>query len=138
MYIPSVKIKKSPIDGKGVFALKKIAKGAIVWKFNPLHDLQFTQDEFGSLPENKQREILHSAYLSPWTGLWVCPPNGDPACYTNHSNTNNLSVRYDPGVSPEPYFIANQTIKAGDELTNNYNEFDQITRETKPFFTQLR
>lgn len=132
MYIFKIEAKNSSIDGKGVFALENIPQGAIVWKYEPSHDLSFTNEEYEEMDDEQRKELNHSAYLSPWTGLWVCPPPDDPACYTNHSNTNNLTVKFDTEVSSEPFFVANRNIAVGEEITNNYREFDEITQKTKP------
>lgn len=129
MYMVKLKVKKSKIHGKGTFALENIPKGTIVWLYEPSHDLSITQDEFEKLDDDEKRRFRHSAYLSPWTGLWICPPPGDEE-YTNHSLKNNTTVYYDKKVSPEPYFVANRDIARGEEITNNYYEFDAITRKS--------
>lgn len=136
MYKIAISTGDSEIEGKGVFAAQNISKGTIVWIFTEEHDLLFTQPEFEQLSA-EDKELLHKiAYLSPWTGLWVSPPKDDPARYTNHSTENNLTVVYDANISPEPYFIANRDIAEGEEITNNYHEFDAITRQTKPDWAQ--
>lgn len=132
MYKVLVNVKTSNIDGKGVFAQQDIEKDTIVWQYNAGHDHAITQAEFDA-KDMVEKEYLHRvAYLSPWSNLWVYPPKGDPAEYTNHSPDNNLTVRFDEDVSSEPYFIANRDISLGDELTNNYHEFDKITQTAKP------
>jgi len=135
MYLPRVKIKESQIDGKGVFALENIPKGTIVWKYKPGYDLTYTSDEYEKMNAEEKAILVRSAYLSPWTDLWICPPPDDPAHYTNHSNSNNISVKYDESVSSEPYFIANRNILTNEEITNNYYDFDRITQETRPDWT---
>ena len=132
MYKTLVKVAPSAIDGEGVFAQQDIKHGSIVWQFDEKHDHRITQACHEELPEEEKKRLERVAYLSPWSGLWVYPPTGDPAEYTNHSNNNNLTTRFDSQVSPEPYFIANRDIKSGEELTNNYREFDEITRISKP------
>ena len=132
MYVVKVRIAKSKIDGKGVFAIEKIPKGKIVWLYDPLQDLSVTQEEFTKLDKVEKARFYHSAYLSPWSGLWICPPPDEAANYTNHSLQNNTTVKYDASISSEPYFIANHNIKIGEEITNNYYEFDEITKQTKP------
>jgi len=132
MYIISTKITKSNIEGLGVFAQEQIAKGKIVWQFKQNHDIKLTPEDYSALPAGKRLMLDKTAYLSPWTGYWVFPPDNDPAQYTNHSNQNNLSVVYDKDISTEPYFIANRDIRVGEELTNNYHDFDKITQDTKP------
>lgn len=132
MYKVSVAVDDSPIDGKGVFTRKDIAKDTVVWQFNDKHDIVFTPAEYEAVPPEYKARLKNTGYLSPWSNNWVFPPKDDPAQYTNHSAHNNLSARFDAEVSPEPYFVANRDIVAGEELTNNYHEFDQITRTTKP------
>lgn len=136
MYIVPVTVKTSDIDGKGVFSDAPISKDAKVWLFKPGHDFTMSKQEYDRLSTNKKITLDKTGYFSPWTNLWVFPPEGDPAQYTNHSPKNNLSVVYDEKVSPEPYFVANRDIKANEELTNNYLEFDEITRETKPVWVK--
>ena len=132
MYIVPVKIAESEIDGSGVFAERNIAVNTVAWVYKDGHDIKMTPAEFDALPRSRKSSLRNTGYLSPWSGLWIFPPENDPAQFTNHSPDNNLSAVYDSGVSPEPYFVANKNIKAGTELTNNYLEFDNITRQTKP------
>lgn len=136
MYIVPVKVSGSKIDGNGVFAEANIAKGTTVWIYKDGHDIKLTPEEYNTLPLARKTSMEKTGYLSPWSGLWVFPPDNDPAQFTNHSPENNLSVVYNVEVSNEPYFIANKDIKAGDELTNNYHEFDKITQRTKPAWTK--
>jgi len=46
MYIVPVEIQASNIEGKGVFALRLIPKGTIVWQFTEGHDKKITRDKF--------------------------------------------------------------------------------------------
>ena len=132
MYVKRVAVKKSNIDGRGVFAAEDIANGEIVWIFEPLYDKSLSLADYDLLGQSERDEVHHSGYLSPVTNTWIVPPANDPACYTNHSDRNNMTARYDIDVSPEPIFIANRTISKGEELTNNYYEFDQVLKDTKP------
>lgn len=132
MYKVLVRVAPSTIDGNGVFTQQDISKDSIVWLFTNGHDHTMTDDEHTALSNAERDRLDKTGYLSPWTNLWVFPPENDSAQYTNHSKENNLSVLYDKNISPEPYFVANRDIKTGEELTNNYHEFDKITRETRP------
>jgi SET domain-containing protein len=130
MYLIKVEVKDSLIEGKGVFALEPIKHGTIAWKFDASHDQTMTPVEFNNLDKIAQAELQRVAYLSLQTSRWVYPPEGDPARFTNHNpESNNLSVGFDKSISDEPYFIANRDIKAGEELTNNYLEFDARPEE---------
>lgn len=126
MYTIPVEICESTIDGKGVFAKDNIKKGSIVWQYTESHDKKMTKEEFESLDEPTKIALQRTAYLSPTTDMWVAPPEDDPACYTNHDPTNyNTGVIVDEEISEEPLFIATRDIAAGEEITNNYLEFDK-------------
>ena len=127
MYLVKIIAKDSIIDGKGVFAEEDIKKDTIVWKFDPNHDKTITQEKFDSLDQETKKDLLRVAYFSSESNLWVYPPEDDPARFTNHSPKNNLSAVIDKDISIEPFFVANRDIKKGEELTNNYLEFDNRT-----------
>jgi uncharacterized protein len=132
MYLVPVSIKKSSIDGDGVFAESNISESTIVWKYTDGHDIKMTREVFNSLDADRKKKLQRIAYLSPTTDLWVMPPDNDPACFTNHSlNTFNTSVVVDKSVSDEPFFVANRDISTGEEITNNYLEFDENSTTDK-------
>jgi len=129
MYIVPVEVKASSINGKGVFAKQDIKKGAIVWQYTEDHDKKMSTQAFKQLDDSTKKALQRVAYLSPTSGMWVIPPDDDPAYYTNHnSNTHNTAVMVDSKLSDEPIFFANRDIKSGEEITNNYLEFDTNTK----------
>lgn len=91
-------------------------------------DIKIAPEDYQKLPDEQKAAMEKTGYLSPASGMWVFPPPDDPACYTNHSQANNMSAKFDPKFSDEPYFVANRDIKSGEELTNNYLEFDEISK----------
>lgn len=127
MYLVQVTVKESPIEGKGVFTLQDIKVGDVVWKFDSSHDQTMIRAEFDALDKKEKEALRRVAYLSKDTGRWVYPPENDPALYTNHSKENNLSATINGSISEEPIFVANRDIASGEELTNNYYEFDDLT-----------
>lgn len=132
MYTVSVAIHESPIEGKGVFATDFIPQGTIVWQYTEGHDRKITRAEFDGLDEATKTALQRVAYLSPTTKMWVIPPDDDPACYTNHNPKDfNTSVSFEPKISEEPLFRANRNIEAGDEITNNYTDFDENSTRDK-------
>jgi SET domain-containing protein len=132
MYTVPVEIHESNIEGKGVFATSFIPKGTIVWQYTEGHDKKITREKFDSLDQAAKTSLQRIAYLSPTSKVWVIPPDDDPACYTNHDpNDFNTSVSFEPEISEEPLFRANQDIKAGDEITNNYTDFDENSTPEK-------
>jgi hypothetical protein len=124
MYLVKIAVKKSDIEGKGVFALEDIKKGSITWKFDPLSDKSLAPREFEALDAKTRETLLRVAYLSPTSHRWVYPSQNDSASFTNHSKKNNQSVIFDESISEEPFFQANRDIKMGEELTVDYGEFD--------------
>ena len=129
MYLIKVTARDSDIQGKGVFADQEINKGEIVWKFVEGHDKSLTLDEYSILNHEDKNYMEKVAYLSAVSNQYIFPPEGDPALYTNHDAQNhNLSVVVDHTISPEPFFIANRDIIVGEELTNNYHEFDEAIK----------
>jgi SET domain-containing protein len=132
MFTVPVAVADSPIDGKGVFSVHDIRKGTVVWKYREGHDNKLNRAEAEALPSVIRAYLERTGYLSPWSGMFIFPPPDDPALYLNHSRTPALIARFNKKVSPEPYFVASRHIKAGEELTNNYVEFDGIIRSTLP------
>jgi SET domain-containing protein len=132
MYLFSTVIKESKIDGRGVFANQDILKGEIVWKYVKTHDKALSQDDYIKLGDEQKEYLSKGMYLSKESGFFIYPPENDPAWYTNHDHLNhNLSVVVDKNISTEPFFIANRDIKLGEELTNNYHEFDEAIKITE-------
>lgn len=132
MYLIRIETKESEIDGKGVFSLEKISKNTLVWKYDPSHDKSMSIEEYNNSNKETQNDLDRVAYLSPTTNKYVYPPEGDSARFTNHSKQNNLTVVVNHEISDEPYFIANRDIDAGEELTNNYLEFDEALKTKHP------
>ncbi len=132
MYLIPIIAKPSSIDGNGVFAMNAVPEGTIVWKFDPTHDCVMSVDDYNKSSQDIRDELYHVAYLSKATHRYVYPPKGDPARFTNHSTHNNLTAMTDTNISEEPYFVANRDIAAGEEITNNYIEFEDAYTETQP------
>lgn len=102
--IASVIIKKSPIQGKGVFANRDFKKGEVVisWESYPL----LTKDEVTKLSPSEKRFVSHfkrDKYI-----LY-----GIPARYVNHSCNPNTCPHNGADV-------AMRTIKKEEEITADY------------------
>jgi uncharacterized protein len=99
-------IALSPIHGLGLFAAEAIAKGTVVWEYDPVLDRRV--DAARPLSAEAERfayRVDKDYYIIP----------GDDARYMNHSETANLST--EPGVTRE---VATRDIAAGEELTEDY------------------
>lgn len=128
MYVVPVEVKKSSIDGKGVFAKETIAQGSIVWQYTEGHDKKISVEDFAKLSDSTRELFKKVGYLSEQSGKWVMPPENDAACFTNHSINANTASVFNSQVSDELVFVATRDIKAGEEITNNYLEFDQDSK----------
>lgn len=110
-----------PNAGMGLFAARDIPKGEIVWRFDPTVDRVMTEYEIQELPFKERQEVLFWGYLCKRSGLWiVC---GDEGRRVNHSDTPNLSGGYTTRA-PFGFSVANRLILAGEELTDNYFDYD--------------
>lgn len=129
MYLVKISVQDSNIQGKGVFAVQNIKWGEIVWKFAEGHDKMLSLEEYALLDAKSREHLDKVAYLSAVSHHYIFPPENDPALYTNHDAQNhNLSVVVDQNISPEPFFVANRDIPKGEELTNNYHDFDDAIK----------
>ena len=99
--------------GTGLFAAQDIARGTVVWKFDPSVD---------SATEATADADMFYPYVSKQTGRLITP--GDDARHINHSSTPNLGTRYEDGIEEDINF-ALRDIKTGEELTLDYEGFAQ-------------
>ena len=115
-------IKPSSIHGIGLFADQNISKGTKIWKFSPSLDLEINPSDFEKLSQYEKDIILFSGFNSKKTGNYHL--SFDNVRYINHSTSGNIST--DPTINDIEYpLIANRDIKKGEELTQNYFEFDE-------------
>jgi SET domain-containing protein len=120
MLYVKTKLDKSDIHGIGCFADEDISKGTIVWKFVPSFDQEFPRDFIQKLSTPTRQQVLKYAYVSKSTGNYILC--SDDTRFFNHSDDNNIQNIALEGEQ-EGIDIANRDIKAGEELTYNYNVF---------------
>lgn len=118
MYV-RYKLKTSNLHGVGLFSDQYIAKGDAIYTASPLLDIDLTQEQFNSLDEKEKDEIQ-------WWGFFDKPRNRwhvdfDVSKFINHSY--NPTVTQDPNHN-EAYLVATRDIQKGEELTQNYLEFE--------------
>jgi SET domain-containing protein len=102
-----VVIRKSKIEGKGVFANRDFKKGEVVIKWNT--DTILTKAEVEKLPEREKR------YISPIGDRFLLQQ--PPVRYVNHSCNPNTKVVNDSSD------VAIRDIKKGEEITSDYSIF---------------
>ena len=113
---------KSSIHGLGVFAARDIQEGEIVWQNDFAVDVLF--DPYSLLDSPFKVWVLNHAYLCE--AGWVL--SADNGLYTNHSNDPNTR-QIDLDQDSIPILRAVRLIKAGEEITTDYKEFDESKKE---------
>ena len=116
MLVPTY-VAPSKIEGVGVFAAEDIPEGARIWELAPGLDRLIRREEVAALPPPLQAFVERYSYPYPHDPeqLIVELDNGRFMNHSEHPNT-----RFD---DPDAGF-ALRLIRAGEELTCNYAEFD--------------
>ena len=121
------KIQPSKIHGVGVFSIKDIPSETYPWISNGIR----VMDPFTVVSNNKLKkldkcikELLYSYNLKSGHGLYLSPYELEIFHITNflnHSKEPNLKlVLDDKGVSSPVPYVTIKNIKAGEELTVDY------------------
>jgi len=112
------KLDRSSIHGIGVFANQDIKKGDVIFTASPL-DVNITQDKFDQLEEAEKQEVRYWGFWVESKKMWHV--DFDHIHFINHSFSANTTQDFS---HPEAYLIASRDIKKGEELTQNYLEFE--------------
>jgi uncharacterized protein len=121
MLLVSTTVKSSPIHGLGCFASERIKKGQLVWRYDERLDRRIPAADLHALPQPAQDFLRMYAYRETYHGQDVYTLCGDHARHMNHSEAANL-LSTGPDLEMD---VAVRDIEIGEELTCNYNEFDQ-------------
>lgn len=121
-------VRQSEIAGVGLFAEQDIKKGEIVWQYTPETCAIFTETQMRELLKSfhkTENAIVHyyltyCYYVKEINSLIYCLDNGR---YVNHSDHPNMEGALDIPNSWQ-YSFALRDIKKGEELTENYNVYD--------------
>lgn len=123
MLTVKTKIRESKIYGIGLFADQFIPKGTLVWKFQNGFDLTLSKAQFAELSLLAQEQVLNYCYFNPKTDTYVVC--SDDARFFNHSDDPNVSS----GPDDDHLDVALRDIEIGEELTQNYKNFDGNVEE---------
>ena len=116
----------STIHGLGLIAGQFIPKGTTIWQFQPGFDLAKTDAEYAQLPPRAQEAFDYYSYHCKVAGIRVFSSDDDR--FTNHAEEpNSIFVG---GVT-----IAVRDIQPGEEVTMNYDEFEEIPALPKVLLT---
>lgn len=122
MFLVKTELRQSSVHGLGVFAAEFIPKCTRVWEYREGFDHRVPQEFADSLPEPARSTLRH--YSACWGGGYVI--SADDARFLNHSETPNLQTFAGPDVD-----IAVRDIQIGEELLEDYREFDESQRDCK-------
>ena len=113
------KLDTSKHHGIGLFAGEDIPKGKLIYTPSPLLDVNITQEQFDLLAENEKQEILWWGFYDKLNQKWHV--DFDVTHFINHSYEANITQneRY-----VDAYLVTVRDIKEGEELTQNYLEFE--------------
>ena len=113
------RLKHSDLHGIGLFSDQDIRKGDLIYTASPLLDVDITQEQFDSLDEKEKDEIRWWGFFDKPSHHWHV--DFDVSKFINHSY--NPTVTQDQDHS-DAYLLATKDISKGEELTQNYLEFE--------------
>ena len=122
MLLIKTKVKSSSVHGLGLFADEDISKNSVIWKFSPLLDIQIDEDDFEKLCQYEKDYINHFGYFSRKSNKYNL--SFDDVRYINHSEQGNVTIDETKDEETEYPVIAARDIKKGEEILQNYYEFD--------------
>lgn len=108
---PIVKIKQSPLHGKGVFATQNISKGEVIAES---HMVLINLNE--NLPE------ALATLQFPWTDEYDAICLSDVGSFFNHSSQPNVEITGRDFTNQIQTFASKSAIAKGDEITIYYND----------------
>lgn len=115
--------KPSPIHGVGLFALKAISSGTLIWTLEAKDRKIVQPSEFNKMDPVTQYLTRFYGWLPTGKGYWIVPT--DISRFINHSvkaNTTTEATR----------FYAAKDIRAGEEITQDYSKFEYLRSEVLP------
>ncbi len=121
LLIDGIEVRQSAIHGLGIFTTKAIPAGTPVSGWRADKDFKLTPYEWAILPENLRKLLYVYCWVGP-DGDWY--GSHDISRYTNHLDAPNLAWDEETKTSK-----AARDIAAGEELTENYMQFDGVFSE---------
>ena len=113
---PRVAVRRSPVHGRGVFAVTAIAKGARILEYTGERMSHAEADRrYGDLHENSSHTMLFAANDKV---VIDATKRGGPARWINHSCAPNCEANEEDG---RVFIDAIRVIKPGQELAYDYN-----------------
>jgi len=116
-FLVATEVKESPIPGAGSgnFAAQDIPCNATIWAYDDQQCSILTEDTAGQVAPERLGTILWKGFMTKDMQKFVVLEDG--AQFTNHGTPP--SMRWGPNDT----WVAAHPIKAGEELTFDYEEF---------------
>mgnify|MGYP006223956759 CR=1 FL=1 len=113
------KLDKSDKHGIGLFTDQYIKEGEVIYTASPLLDVNITQEQFDQLSDREKKEFQWWGFFDEPSQKWHV--DFDVSKFINHSFDGNItqSEEYE-----DAHLIAKRDIEKGEELTQNYLEFE--------------
>lgn len=113
------KLDKSNKHGIGIFADQDIKQGDVIYTASPLLDLNISNETFERLSQTEKDEVRYWGFWIESDKVWHV--DFDMSKFINHSFEANTTQDFS---HPEAYLVAARDIQNGEELTQNYLEFE--------------
>ena len=122
MFHIKTKLGESSIHGIGLFTDEDISEGDVIYVANLSIDLILSDDKFLSLSNDEKETIQNYGYFDKTLKKWHL--SFDDVRFCNHALNANMTLR-------NGKLIAKKDISKGEELTQNYSEFEDLRDELK-------
>lgn len=113
------KLDRSTHHGIGLFADENIKQGQLIYTASPLLDVNITQEQFDTLSDREKEEFQWWGFFDEPSQKWHV--DFDVSKFINHEKEGTVTQDKD---HTEAYLIAARDIAQGEELTQNYLEFE--------------
>lgn len=113
------KLDRSDKHGIGLFTEEDLQKGQLIYTASPLLDVNITQEQFDSLSDREKEELQWWGFFDKPSQRWHV--DFDVSKFINHSREGTVTQDLD---HEEAHLVATRDIKKGEELTQNYLEFE--------------
>ena len=102
-----------------MYAAQDIPENTLIYSASPVLDTNITQEQFDALDEKEKKEVRWWGFFDTPSQMWHV--DFDVTHFINHSYEANVTQ---DTSHTEAHLVAARDIKAGDELTQNYLEFE--------------
>ena len=113
------KLDRSDKHGIGLFADEDLHKGQLIYTASPLLDVNITKEQFNTLNDREKKEIQWWGFFIESSQCWHV--DFDVSKFINHSREGTVTQDKD---HTEAYLVTTRNIRKGEELTQNYLEFE--------------